>query len=99
MNSVRACVTVPKSSSRTVKVSCARSKAVSPGDLATVNVSVTATARAKGKVRLSLVVTTDGGERTVTRTFRILPSGSCSRKGGSKGGSSGGQFCGTTNHF
>ena len=44
-------------------------------------------------------VTTDGGERTVTRTFRILPSGSCSKKGRSKGGSGGGQLCGTTNHF
>jgi glycerophosphoryl diester phosphodiesterase len=99
MGEVKACLTVPKANSRTLRGSCARSKPVSPGDLATVNVSVSATARAKGKVKLSLVVTTDGGERTVTRTFRILPSGSCSKKGGSKGGSGGGLFCGATDHL
>ncbi|MEX1220460.1 MAG: glycerophosphodiester phosphodiesterase family protein [Solirubrobacterales bacterium] len=99
MSEATACLTVPKASSRTVRGSCARSKAVSPGDLATLNVSLNATARAKGKVRISLIVTSDGGERTVTETFRILPSGSCSKKGGSKGGSTGGMLCGSTNHF
>jgi glycerophosphoryl diester phosphodiesterase len=95
MKSARACVTVPKASSRTVRGSCARSKAVSPGDIATLRLSVRATSRAKGRVRLSLVVTTDGGERTVTRTFRILRSGSCSKKGGSGGG----LLCGNTDHL
>jgi glycerophosphoryl diester phosphodiesterase len=99
MKPVRACLTVPKASSRNVRASCARSKPVSPGDLTTLKLSVRATARAKGKVRLSLVVTSDGGERTVTRSLRILPSGSCSKKGGGKGGSGGGLICGTTDHL
>jgi hypothetical protein len=95
MKPAKACVTVPNSSSRTVKGSCARSKAVSPGDLATLKLSVSATGRAKGRVRLAFIVTTDGGERTVTRNFRILHSGSCSKRGGSGGG----LLCGNTDHL
>ena len=54
------------------------------------------TRRARGNVRLTLVVTSDGGRRSVTRAFRLLSPNACSK---GQEGWVGRSLCGTTSHL
>ncbi len=94
MGGAKVCLQVPKKKRRTVKAGCGRVLSLEPGDVRTVKLKVKVSRKAKGRVPLTLVVTSDQEKVEETRGFRIVGPRTCSkkRKGDSK-------VCGSTDHL
>ncbi len=96
MDPAKVCLQVPKQKRRSVKAGCTVVPELGPGDVGTVKLKVRTTRKARGKVPLTLVVTSDQEKWEATRNFRVVKPKACSKKGGRK---SNDRLCGTTDHL
>jgi hypothetical protein len=95
LGSIKVCLKGAKSSAGKVRGSCARTGSLAPGDVRNVKLKVKPGRKAKGRIRLNLNVTSDGGELSETRRFRVLRPRACRKRSGKPGSG----LCGTTDHL